>query len=80
MYDKCNCKNRKMIYRTPEDLKKRLVVHLPVKFKALRFVDLLQADRGGRRGVGGPRALAKPRAPRIVDPPQEATLNCIPKR
>ena len=54
MYDKCNCKNRKMIYRTPEDLKKRLVVHLPVKFKALRFVDLLQADRGEDGGLGGP--------------------------
>ena len=75
MYDKCNYKNRKMIYRTPEDLKKRLVVHLPVKFKAPRFVDLLQADRGGGRwGVGGPRALAKPRAPRIVDPPQVVTV------
>ena len=67
MYDKCNCKNRKMIYRTPGDLKKRLVVHLPVKPKAPHFVDLIGE---GQMGEGGPRALAKPRAPRIVDPPQ----------
>jgi len=48
-------KKRKIIYKTPGNLKKRWEVYLSVKPYALHFVDLPQADRGeADGGKGGP--------------------------